>query len=182
VSATIGIVGQDDQRDVSAFYQVNDTFIRQEGAWHAISRQETRIASRTDPIFERIGKPNGKPRIVLFVQGSFCPHCMTQLMTFAKQLADKHYDVTVVSADTEDDLKKFPDVPFKLVADPKHVVFRKFGAYKGKPMHATVALDKRGKVVFSTAGNAPFMNADVVALWLDNAAVADGLQTAELKR
>lgn len=179
VSASVGLMAQNGQHDISGFYRVTDAFIRRDGKWRAVSRQQTRIASRKDPLFERLGKPNGKPRIVVFVQGSFCPHCMTQLVTFAKELSDRKYEVTVVSADTDDDLKKFPAVPFHLVADPQHKLFRRFGAFKEKPLHATLAFDQRGTLVFSTVGESPFMNTDVVALWMDKAAAADVVRSSQ---
>jgi peroxiredoxin len=169
VSATVGIIGQNQQRDINGFYQVTDTFVRHKDGWRVLSRQHTRIASRTDPLFERVGKPNGKPRVVLFVQGSFCPECMSQVLAFAKEAERMKYQVTVVSADTEADLKRFPDVPFKLVADSQHKLFRRFGAFRDKPMHGTFALDGKGSVVFGTTGHTPFMQADTIQLWLDKA-------------
>jgi peroxiredoxin len=175
VLATVGIIGQHGVRDISAFYQTTDTFVSRNGKWMAVSRQQTKIASRKDPLFERIGKPDGQPRIVIFVLGSFCPHCMTQLMTFAKELSARKLNVTVVSADNEKDLKQFPDVPFNLVSDPKHELFRKFGAYQEKPMHATLAVNGEGKVVFRHVGASPFMNVEMVELWVDKAAAADAI-------
>jgi peroxiredoxin len=169
VSATVGIIGEYQQRDLNGFYQVTDTLVRQKDGWRVLSRQQTRISSRTDPLFERVGKPNGKPRIVLFVQGSFCPECMAQLLAFAKEAGRMKYQITVVSADTEEDLKRFPDVPFKLVADPQHRLFRRFGAFQNKPLHGTFALDGKGSVVFGTTGYTPFMQADVIQLWFNKA-------------
>jgi peroxiredoxin len=179
VAATVGVVGACEDRDISAFYQVTDTFLLRAGKWQAFSRNETRITSRTDPLWERVGKPNGKPRIVLFVLGSFCPQCMTQLMTFAKDLAGRQCGVTVVSADTEDDLKKFPDMPFMLVADPEHKLFRRFGAFESGPKHATVALDGRGNLVFKTVGEKPYMNAEVVGRWIDDEAARDVVRPSD---
>ncbi|HEV3298206.1 MAG TPA: DUF4440 domain-containing protein [Planctomycetaceae bacterium] len=173
VSVTLAIIGQYNDRDVSAFYRTTDTFARRPEGWRAICRNQTKIASRKDPLFERIGRATGHPRVVIFVLGSFCPHCMTQLMAFAKELSQRRFDVSVVSADTEDDLRKFPKTPFKLVADPEHKLFRRFGAFNGKPIHATLAFDGRGEIVFSTFGERPFMQADVIAGWLDKASQAE---------
>lgn len=165
VATTVGIIGQDDKRDISAFYQTTDTFLSRKGKWMAVSRQQTKIASRKDPLFEQLGKPDGEPRVVVFVLGSFCPHCMSQLLTFATELSLRKINVTVVSADSEADLKKFRDLPYKLVADPKHELFRKFGAYQEKPMHATLVLDGEGTVIFRHVGASPYMDAKTVALW-----------------
>ena len=173
VVTTVGIVGRYGLSDISAFYQTTDTFVTRNGHWMAVLRQQTKVASRKDPLFERVAKPDGQPRIVIFVLGSFCPHCMTQLMTFAEALSVRKLNVTVVSADSAKDLKQFPDVPFNLVSDPKHELFRKFGAYQEKPMHATLALDSDGKVVFRHVGESPFMNVEVVELWVGKAAAAD---------
>jgi peroxiredoxin len=179
VSATVGIIGEYQQRDLNGFYRITDTLVRQKDGWRVLSRQQTKIASRTDPLSERVGKPNGKPRIVLFVQGSFCPHCMAQLSTFARELSKRKCAITVVSADTEEDLRKFPDVPFTLVADPQHKLFRKFGAFIDGPMHATLALDGKGVVVFRTVGKTPFMMADVITEWVERAAATNTARSSD---
>lgn len=180
VSATVGVVGVCGDHDLSGFYQVTDTFVRRNEKWQAFSRSETKIASRTDPLWERVGKPDGRPRVVLFVQGSFCPHCMAQLATFAKDLSDQQYSVVVVSGDTEEDLKKFPDLPFKLVADPQHKVFRRFGAFNAVPKHATVAMDGQGILVFRTVGEQPYMDTAVVKRWIDKAAAIAKSQSSRI--
>ena len=95
------------------------------------------------------------------------------LKTFRDQFPDQQYAVTVVSADTEDDLRAFPDLPFTLIADPQHKIFRRFGAFPGTPKHATVALDKRGQLVFRTVGDQPYMDAKVVKRWIEKAASSE---------
>lgn len=183
LTATVGIVGESNERDISAFYQIIDTFVLQERGWRAISRSETKIASRTDPLWERVGKPDGNPRVVLFVQGSYCPHCMAQISTFARDLGGRHCKVTVVSGDTEDDLNKFPNVPFSLLADPDHRLFRRFGAFgANKPMHATVAMDGKGNLVFSNIGERPFMDAGVVIRWIERAQTAETARNKERRQ
>jgi len=122
------------------------------------------VISRVDPS-EQVGEPNGQPQVILFVLGPLCPHCMSQLLTFATDPSLRRLQVTVVSADRETDVRKFRDIPFKLVADPKHKLFRKFGAYEGKPMHATLVMDGKGEVVFRRVGASPYMDATTVALW-----------------
>lgn len=177
VIATVALVGHRKNRDVSAFYRITDVFNLRDAQWQAFSRTETRISSRTDPLWERVGTPNGKSRIVLFVLGSFCPHCMTQLGTFAKEFTDRQYEVTVVSADTEDDLKRFPHVPFTLLADPEHKLFRRFGAIKDVPKHATVVIDGRGNIVFRTVGEKPFMDVVSIKRWIETAQAAEELKS-----
>ena len=171
MSSTVGVVGQY-RGAISSYYEVTDVFVRVGEEWRALSRQQTRIASRTDPLHERVGKPDGNPRVVLFVRGSFCPHCMAQLSTFAKELSKRKFAVAIVSLIRKRTSSKFPDVPFKLVADPQHKLFRKFGAFDNGPLHATVVLDGKGVVVFRTVGTTPFMMADVLTQWVEKAAAA----------
>jgi len=126
------------------------------------SVQENTIAS-TIPI------PNGKPSALFFVQGSLCPHCMTQLNEMATLLARRKLQVAVVSASTEADLRNFPKVPFRLVADPELKLFKKYDAFDGKARHATIVRDGSGEELFRKVGDEPFMDAGVVLASLDRA-------------
>jgi FtsP/CotA-like multicopper oxidase with cupredoxin domain/peroxiredoxin len=114
--------------------------------------------------------PVAAPRVLLFIKGSFCPHCMDQLVQFAQALDAKKAQVTVVTASGMEDVKSFPEVPFEVVADPELKVFRKFGAEAGKPLHATIVLNDRGKPVLEKRGDVPFMDDRAVVAALAQAA------------
>jgi FtsP/CotA-like multicopper oxidase with cupredoxin domain/peroxiredoxin len=118
---------------------------------------------RLEPAVAAVAAHPDGPRVMLFVKGSLCPHCMGQITEMAKALGDSKADVVVISAGREDDLKGFPKVPFKLVADPAHDLFRRYGAFKdGEPMHATIVVDRSGKAVLNEVGEAPFLDVGAV--------------------
>lgn len=118
-------------------------------------------------IAKSIPKPNGEPSALFFVQGSFCPHCMTQLNQMAKELVDRKLQVVVVSASSESDLQNFPKVPFKLVADPELKLFKEYDAFDGKARHATIVRDGAGKELLRKVGDEPFMNASELLAAVD---------------
>jgi FtsP/CotA-like multicopper oxidase with cupredoxin domain/peroxiredoxin len=103
-----------------------------------------------------------KPTVVLFVKGSFCPHCMTQLNDMGNALGSSLANVVVVSAAGTDDLGDFPRGPFALVADPKHTLFREYGAFRDEPLHATIVLNPAGKTLLKEVGDTPFMDVEAV--------------------
>jgi peroxiredoxin len=104
----------------------------------------------------------GKPTVLLFVKGAFCPLCMAQLSEMAAKLAGQNLSVSVISASKEEDFKAFPSVSFTLVADPDLKLFRKYGAYEREAKHATIAFDAEGKEVFRNVGAAPMMDAGAI--------------------
>lgn len=127
-------------------------------------------AATQNLISTSIPKPNGEPSALFFVQGSLCPHCMTQLSQMATRLADEKLQVTVVSASTELDLQSFPKVPFRLVADPELKLFKEYDAFDGKAKHATIIRDRMGKELLRKVGDEPFMDTTAVLASLNRAA------------
>ena len=118
---------------------------------------------RSEPVARADAAGRDRPRVLMFVKGSFCPECMAQVTDMAKGLDGLDADVVVVSSAREDNLNAFPKVPFKLVTDPTHELFRRFGAFKnGEPLHATVVIDRAGKTVLKEMGKEPFMDVGVV--------------------
>jgi len=111
----------------------------------AVAPPRNRIATEIPP-------SNGKPSTLFFVEGSLCPHCMSQLSTMAELLGERNVQVSVVSASTAADLRNFPAVPFTLVADPEYKLFREYKAFDGKPKHATIVRDRAGKELFAQGG------------------------------
>jgi FtsP/CotA-like multicopper oxidase with cupredoxin domain/peroxiredoxin len=105
---------------------------------------------------------SGRPAVLVFVKGSFCTHCMTQLTGMAQALAGKDVDVTVVSASSPEDVQAFPKFPFRVVADPELTLFKQYGSFEGEAKHATIVRDPRGKEVLRRVGDAPFADHEAV--------------------
>lgn len=109
-----------------------------------------------------IAPNNGKPVVLFFVQGSLCPHCMTQITEMARKLSGTNLDVSVISATPTEDLNAFPAVPFTLVADPEYKLFREYGVYEGEPKHGTIVLSADGREIFRNVGDEPFMDSQAL--------------------
>lgn len=107
-----------------------------------------------------------KPTVAIFVKGSTCVHCMTQLSDMSKAFGKSLANLVVVSAAGKEEIKDFPSGSYAVVADPKHTLFREFGAYTDEPKHATFVLNRAGKTVLKEVGEFPFT---------DLAAVRDAL-------
>ncbi|MES2791044.1 MAG: tyrosinase family protein [Planctomycetota bacterium] len=128
------------------------------------------LNNNTNSIGESIPQIGDKPSVLFFVQGSLCPHCMTQLTEMATRLTDRKLQVAVVSASTVADLQSFPQVPFRLVADPELKLFKEYDAYDGKAKHATIVRDRLGRELLRKVGDEPFMDATAVLASLNTAA------------
>lgn len=119
-------------------------------------------AAPPNKIAASIPDAKGRPAILIFVKGAFCRHCMAQLVKMAAEVAESDVAVAVVSASTVEDLEDFPRVPFTLVADPDHKLFREHRAVDKEPAHATIAFDRAGKEVFRDVGEEPFTDSAAV--------------------
>ena len=111
----------------------------------------------------------GKNVLLIFYLGGYCEHCLTQLKEVIKrnqQLADLNTTVLAVSADLDPALAqtaKSLGVPFPLLSDPKNETARRFKAYddfEEMALHATILIDKRGRVHWSRTGGSPFTEFD----------------------
>lgn len=111
--------------------------------------------------------PDGKPAVLFFVQGSFCPHCMEQVSTMLGTLPRSRCKVYVISASTSEDLKQFPKTPFSLIADPDGKLFKKYKL--GSHTHGTFVLDRKGTVRLRETGAEPFMDMEAILRAIDTA-------------
>lgn len=111
----------------------------------------------------------GKNVLLIFYLGGYCEHCLTQLKEVIRrnqQLADLNTTVLAVSADLDPELArtaKSLGVPFPLLSDPKNENARRFKAYddfEEMALHATILIDKRGRVDWSRTGGSPFTEFD----------------------
>ena len=121
----------------------------------------TRAAIIESPAKVPVADP-AKPTVLLFVKGSSCPHCLSQLDEVGKSLGKSLANVVIVSAAGSEDLGEFPKGPFALVADPKHELFREYGAFKDEPLHATIVVNAAGKTVLKEVGNTPFTDLSAI--------------------
>ena len=100
-----------------------------------------------------------KPTVALFVKGTDCPHCMSQVKELGRSLDPSKANLVVVSSAGKKGLADFPRGPFELVADPGLGLFRQFGAVKdasNEPLHATIVLNPAGKAALKEIGDTPF--------------------------
>lgn len=75
-------------------------------------------------------------------------------------------EVLVISASSISDLKRFPMVPFTLVADPNLEMFKHHGVSEA---HATIVRGVKGNEVFRHMGESPFMDVAAVTRALKEA-------------
>jgi len=104
-----------------------------------------------------------KPTVTLFVKGTDCPHCMSQVNEVGRSLDPSKANLVVVNSAGKKDLADFPNGPFDfvLVADPDRRLFREYGAVKGapeEPLHATIVLNLERIPVLKEIGDKPFMD------------------------
>jgi len=104
----------------------------------------------------------GEPQVLVFVKGSFCAHCMSQIATLDRQLAGRGVKVSVITASGDEDLARFPKVSFDRVADPELKLFKQHGAFDGQAKHATIVRDRRGNEVLRKVGDTPFTDTGAV--------------------
>jgi FtsP/CotA-like multicopper oxidase with cupredoxin domain/peroxiredoxin len=116
-----------------------------------------------------IPEANGKPSVLLFVNGPSCPHCLAQIMELSQLLAGRGVPLTVISPTSEATLLAFPKGSYVLVADPDLKLFKQHEAFAGEPKHATIVRDRSAKVVLRKVGDQPFTNAAEVLAALDKA-------------
>jgi|GEM_PF-198760 len=113
----------------------------------------------------------GTTSVLLFVKGSFCAHCMSELSAIVKPLTSRPVTVFVITASGEDDLKAFPATPFHLIADPDLKLFKRYGILEGQPRHGTLVLDSKGKEVFRYVADQPLSDTASVIQAIDGTRV-----------
>lgn len=110
----------------------------------------------------------GRHTALIFVYSSTCDHCVDQLneMRRAREKFKKAgLDVYVVAGQSSKSLaawlQKQEDFPATFAADPEEERFRDIGAYddfNDMPLHATIYVDPKGRVLWKDIGYEPFMD------------------------
>jgi peroxiredoxin len=111
----------------------------------------------------------GRNVLLIFYLSEECPHCMEQLAGVKKlkdDLDTLNTDVLTVSGSPPDKIAQFEKrgfLPFRLLSDPDLQNARRFNAYddfEDLALHATILIDKRGRVYWARAGGDAFMDFD----------------------
>jgi FtsP/CotA-like multicopper oxidase with cupredoxin domain/peroxiredoxin len=118
------------------------------------------------------------PSVLLFVTGSTCSHCMNQIVNLDKLLAGRGAKVTVITASSAEDLKRFPKGSFNLVPDPDLKLFKQHGLFEVKAKHATIVHDRGGHELLRKVGEAPFADHEAVLAALGQAAPSFAIAVA----
>jgi len=110
----------------------------------------------------------GKPLVLLFLRGKFCPTTRKFLLEwqdFNRRIHTLKANLVAISYDSvsvQQELKKQYDIRFPLLSDPDLAVSKEYGVYLdtnkageryGEP--AVVILDKEGKVAYSLISSGP---------------------------
>jgi peroxiredoxin len=119
-----------------------------------------------------LGQYAGHRLILVFHQGLECLHCAEQLQAFAKresEISDSNLQIVAIGPVTTSALRTALDaytqtdeMPFLILADADHDVFKKYGCYDGAPLHGVFIIDERGEIRWQTIGDTAFMDVDTV--------------------
>ena len=133
---------------------------------------ESLAISDTEGVPWSLADHKGRNVVVLFYLGGKCPHCMTQLRDFGKQVAEfRELGTDLVAVGTDPlalarELKhnnQGVDFPMPLLPDPDFAAFKTFGVFddfEGMPLHGTFLIDARGDVRFQKVASEPFLDVD----------------------
>ncbi len=111
----------------------------------------------------------GKNVLLVFYLGDECPHCVQQLVGLGKRRADFQREDTVllaVSKDTPAENKEslaLGEVPFRLLSDTQlenAKRFRSYDDFESIEVHATILIDRQGRVHWAHTGGDPFTDFD----------------------
>ena len=114
----------------------------------------------------RLSAFRGRNLLLVFYLGGACPACTLQLNALGKEKADftaLSTEIAAVSSDSPQADKTFlaanPTYPLRLFSDVKHEAAKRckaFDDFENKELHATLLLDKQGRVWWYRYGVEPF--------------------------
>lgn len=135
--------------------------------WSAVAAPKLEATDREGKLV-RLEDYRGQDVIVVFYLGRECPHCMKQLRDL-KKLPVTVLALSPNSAETNREVAKAEGFEkIQLLSDAKLDNAKRFLAYddfEEMPLHATLWIDKEGKLRWSRIGGAPFEKLD----WLGKA-------------
>lgn len=110
----------------------------------------------------------GKLVLLVFYLGERCVHCVEQLAAIGARAPDfekRGVELVAVGAAVPEAgaAPSLDELPFRLLADPDHANARRFHAYddfEELELHATVLIDRAGRIRWSRTGGDPFNDFD----------------------
>lgn len=114
----------------------------------------------------------GRPVLMVFYLGYGCLHCAEQLQAIAPKVEEFEkagISIVAISSDNIEGLGKSQEnydgekIPFPLVANPSHDVFKQFRAYddfEDLPLHGTFLIDGKGQIRWQDISYDPFMDVE----------------------
>jgi cyanophycinase len=114
----------------------------------------------------------GRGVVVIFYLGFGCLHCAEQLQAIAPRIDEftkAGLSVIAISSDSLEGLARSQEnygkepMPFPLVANPDHDVFRAYRAYddfEDQPLHGTFVINAAGRICWQDISYEPFMDVD----------------------
>ncbi len=142
--------------------------------WSPTSAATFELPTADDRVI-RLEEYSGRPVVLIFYLGFGCLHCVEQLQTFGpmtSQFEEAGISLLAISSDTTEALgKSIAKVanegafPIPLVSDASLATFkayRAFDDFEQRPLHATVVLDRRGRILWQDIGPEPFTDAKFV--------------------
>ena len=119
----------------------------------------------------------GKNVMLVFYLGSECAHCMRQLHDIGKKAEDwAKLDTALLAVSSQDPaknaarVKAFGELPFRLLSDSDHTNARRFHGYddfEDLELHATILVDKKGRVYWARFGGDPFGDTEFLSKQLE---------------
>ncbi len=115
-----------------------------------------------------LAEQRGKNVVLVFYLGGQCVHCVEELAALAARSEDfaaLGATILAVSADAPADLakpEKLSGLALRLLSDPEHVAARAFHAwddFEDLALHATLLLDRQGRIRWQHVGAKPFADA-----------------------
>ncbi len=110
----------------------------------------------------------GQNLLLVFYLGDQCKHCLEQLEALGKDVQtyrELGVQILAVSSDSPQQNKAFlkdnPDYPLPIASDPSLKAAKAMAAYdefENLELHATILIDKKGRVWWYDAGSNPYMN------------------------
>ncbi len=114
----------------------------------------------------RLSALRGRNLLLVYYLGGTCPACTLQLAALGKEksaFAALDTDIAAVSSDSPQANKTFlaanPAYPLRLFSDTKHAAAKRckaFDDFENRELHATLLLDKQGRVWWYRYGVEPF--------------------------
>lgn len=115
-----------------------------------------------------LAEQRGHNVVLVFYLGGQCVHCVEELAALAKRAGDfAALDATILalSADAPADLARpapLSGLELRLLSDPEHVNARAFHAwndFEDQALHATLLIDRQGRIRWQHTGAQPFADA-----------------------